>query len=349
MRKIEYTAEEKALIYLASSGIPHVKCASYLRSLKVPSRLFERGLDLDGVVKSGAECLSDAEKRVLELEKRGYFAVTLVSDDYPEALTRVPDAPLVLFCAGNRELLKKHKFTVVGSRFTPEWARKFGKKLTETLSRHFVIVTGLAEGGDSAAIEGALPSGNLISVLPDGLNHCYPAANIHLKRRIEKCGLLVSEYPPEEKGGRHSFRARNRLLAGLSVGTLVLSGSMRSGALITANLALEMGKDLFALPHNAGVEQGEGCNYLIREGAYLVTDASYILARYGITEQQFQMPALDGQEAEVFAVLRQEGELHAEKIAERTGLQIFEVSAILSALEIKGLVAKSGGNKYSVI
>ena len=129
----------------------------------------------------------------------------------------------------------------------------------------------------------------------------------------------------------------------------MLSAGARSGALITANCALDHDRDVFALPHNVNVSKGEGCNDLLKKGAQLVTEAEDILSFYGFDNRQTELPPLSEEEERVLAVLRQEGELHAAVIAERTGLKVYEVAATLSSLEIKNLAVKSGGNRYSVI
>ncbi len=290
-----------------------------------------------------------SDKLFAFLEKKNYFAVTIASSDYPEALKATDEAPLVLFGAGNRELLKKRKFCIVGSRITPSWAEAVTKRISGELSETFTIVTGLAEGGDRAAIDGAIGSGNLITVLPCGLDECYPAAHYALKDKIEKGGLLLSEYFFGEQARSYSFHARNRILAGLSEGVLVVSAGARSGTSITAGKALDYGRDVFALPYNVGVRQGEGCNALLKKGAILVTDPEDILSYYGIEKKKRVSVLLSAEEEKVLNVLREEGELHAAVIAERTGLKIYEATAALSSLEIKNLAVKAGGNRYSAL
>ena len=293
--------------------------------------------------------MQEAEKLFARLDDKGYFALSVMSDDYPEPLRHIDEPPLVLFCAGNRELLKKRKFCIVGSRLTPSWAEALTKRIAGELSKHFVIVTGLAEGGDLAAIEGAKESGNLISVLPCGLDECYPAAHHTYKKSVKERGLLISEYPLDEKVRTYSFHARNRILAGLSEGVLVVSAGKRSGTSITAGKALDYGRDVFAFPYNAGAGQGAGCNELLKKGAQLVTDAEDVLSFYGFDKSEAELPDLSEEEERVLAVLRAEGELHTAVIAERAGLKVYEAAAALSSLEMKNLAVKAGGNRYSSI
>lgn len=353
-----YSADERALIWLcACTGLDYRLRAALLRAAKSPARLFENFNKIaetaikehgNGLYKGDrATRERELEAFLKELNGRNRFVITFLSDDYPEELKHIPLPPLVLYGEGNRALLKKQKFCIVGSRITPPWAEKQAKLVSERLSEKFVIVTGLAEGGDSAAIAGAMISGNLICVLPNGLDECYPAAHAHLKERIAKKGLLLSEYPPHESLKKFYFHERNRILAGLSEGVLVVSAGVKSGALITANCALEYGKDVFAFPHNLGSSQGAGCNELIKNGAYLATGAEDILFRYGMDAPVRVTVELSPEEEQILAILREAGELHAAVIAERAGVLPHVASATLSSLEMKNLVAKSGGNKFT--
>lgn len=351
--------EEKCLIWLsACAGLDNRARVALLRAAKSPKNLFTAFETFRSLLIKEENGFSDstlsrrereAEAFISRMEEGGQFAVTILSDDYPESLKTVPDPPLVLFGAGRRELLQKRKFCIVGSRITPPYAEKQGKNFAADIARKFAVVTGLAEGGDSAAIAGALESGNLICVLPTGLDECYPAAHASLKEEVRGKGLLLSEYPPEEKVKKYSFHERNRILAGLSEGVLVLSAGMRSGALITANRAADYGKDVFAFPYNIGVAQGAGCNELIKKGACLCTRSADILEYYGFTVEEKNEASLSREEERVLNVLRESGELHTAVIAERAEIKAYEAAATLSSLEIKGLVAKAGGNRYTIL
>ena len=292
---------------------------------------------------------AEQDAAIARLTARNMFAVTLVGADYPAALRAIPDPPPVLYCMGRRELLAKRKFCIVGSRILPAWAEKTGKTISASLSRQFVIVTGIAEGGDRAAIDGALAGGNLICVLPNGLDVAYPAAHASLQREVARRGLLLSEYAPGVKTKKYAFHARNRILAGLSEGVLILAAGVRSGTLITAHCALEYGRELFALPHNVGVAQGEGCNEMIKAGAWLCTCAGDIFAAYGMAAEEKPRIQLSEKEERLLAVLKEAGELHAAVLAERVGLPVFEAQAILASLEMKGFAVRSGGNRFSAI
>lgn len=337
---MEYTEEERAAVWLSF-------CTDYDYREKVA--LLRASLREGKELPEPHRRRKETDKFLSLLDKKNYFAVTIASSDYPEALKATDEPPLALIGAGNRDLLKKRKFCIVGSRMTPSWAEGVAKRISSELCGRFVIVTGLAEGGDRAAIDGALASGNLISVLPCGMDECYPAFHFSLKERIADSGLLLSEYRLNEKARSYSFHARNRILAGLSEGVLVVSAGRRSGTSITANRALDYGRDVFALPYNVGAAQGEGCNALLKKGASLVTDSEDILSFYGFEKNEKVRVPLSCDEEKVLTVLREAGELHTAVIAERTGLKVYEASAALSSLEMKNLAVKAGGNRYSAL
>lgn len=358
---MQYTAEERAMIWLDS--LPQIEYRgkiALLRAAKDPAALLGEWEKFSAaVIKDGKGRVYNidrvsrerqAEELVRSLDEKGYFAISLVSEDYPESLKAIPDPPLVLYGAGRRELLKRRRFCIVGSRITPPWAEKQARTVSEKIASRFVVVTGLAEGGDRAAIDGALDGGDLISVLPCGLDHCYPRSHASLKEKIASRGLLLSEYPPDTPSAKYYFPARNRLLAGLSEGVLVVSArEKRSGALITAGYAAEYGRDVFAFPYNIGIAQGAGCNELIKKGAYLTTGAEDILSAYGMEAPEEQRVSLTQEERLVAETLREHGELHAAKLAQLCRMSLPEAMATLASLEIKNIVVKSGGNRYSAL
>ncbi len=339
--------EERGLIWLcACTDFDYRKRTALLRAAEDPAALLSRAFaELPPPEKREEQVCAFLE----ENERKGRFSVTCLSSLYPEVLRAIPEPPLVLFGEGNADLLKKRKFCVVGSRVTPPWAEKCAKEISSRLAERFCIVTGLAEGGDSAAIAGAIPAGQLIAVLPCGLDECYPASHASLKAQVARSGLLLSECAPHEKGRKYSFYARNRILAGLSEGVLVVSAGEKSGALITAGYALDYGRDVFAFPYNLGAAQGEGCNALIQKGAYLARSTEDILSCYGMEVPAKPAADLSEEEEKLLSVLRREGELHAAVLAEKAGMKIFEAASALSSLEMKGLAVKAGGNRYTAL
>lgn len=358
-----YSAEERAMIWLsACSGLENRMRALLLRTERDPALLYKNFEEIitrvsengkESVYKTGTLPQRERELDSLlgEMERKGQRAVVCFSEDYPEELkeSSVTDPPLVLFCKGNLALLGRRKIGIVGSRVTPEWAAAQGRKVAEILSEQLTVVTGLAEGGDLCAVRGALGSGNLICVLPNGLDECYPAAHASVMEEVGKKGLLVTECPPHEKVHRGSFHARNRILAALARNVLVLSAGKKSGALITANFVLEGGGNVYAFPYNLGIAQGEGCNELIKNGAFLCTGAEDILLAYGLSAGSAPVESLTGTERRVLALLGEEEAVHAAIVAEKTGIPVYEAAATLSSLELKGLAVRAGGNRYSRI
>lgn len=290
------------------------------------------------------------------LKERGMFFVTLYSEDYPAALAETPAPPFVLYCKGNRGLLNTKCFAVVGSRGILPWAKSLGEEISSVLTEHFTIVTGLADGGDRAAIDGVLSGENeeinLISVIAHGIDHVYPSVHAPLLREICRRGLVVSEYPPQIAPQKYYFPVRNRLIAGMSVGVLVLSAGARSGTSITAGYAADYGRDVFAIPYNPNIPSGEGCNKLLKTGAIVATEAEDILAVYGIEQAKREPdvpPSLEGEEKEIYDFISGAGGAHVEEIASACGKAAYELGGTLSALEVKGLIVRMGGNRFEAV
>jgi len=292
---------------------------------------------------------AEYRSRILaSLEKRKIFCVTLVSPLYPEYLKQTPFPPIVLYCKGNAKLLKSRCFSVVGSRKTAPYALKECKKISRELTQHFTVVTGMADGADSAAIEGALESGKIISVLAYGFDFCYPAFNDKLIKQVEERGLLITEHTPQISPKNYLFPVRNRIIAGLSEGTLVVSAGERSGALITADYAAEYGRHLFVFPYNIGVSSGAGCNSLIKKGGLLTENILDIFSSFGLDFKEPEKETLTDAERELYSAIQSEGEVFVPEVAEKLGKQPFQLIPLLTSLEIKGLIVRLGGNRYSV-
>lgn len=308
----------------------------------------------EGVYNKVKALLSDEEYRegvLADLKRRGIECSTFKSADYPERLKHTPYPPLVLYLRGRRELLSSRTFAVVGSRRTPANILEETKRLCAELSNYVTVVTGVADGGDSAAISGALSTGNVICVLPGGhdSNCCN---NVNLYKRVQREGLTLTEYAPTVPVQRHTFAMRNRIIAGLSEGVLVVSAGEKSGARSTANYALEYDREVLAFPYGIGASAGKGCNKMIKEGAALCEGIQDIFAVLGI-ENKTQTAEIyeeaEGDEAAVLNLLKTEGEMHAEKIAAALKLKLTDVVTACSMLEIKGLITRTVGNSYAII
>ena len=269
---------------------------------------------------------------------------------YPKEWQTLFDAPQTLYALGDTALLTARKFTVVGSRKTPVSACKIGKEICKDLSKSFTLVTGTADGGDGAAIEGArLGSGKIICLLAGGFAN-IPQNNLPLLEAVAKRGLLLSPHPYDTPVRAFSYEYRNKLLAHLGEGTLVLGAGEKSGALITAKYAKQAGKPVFALPYAPGSFAGAGCNALLKKGGYLTENSVDIFDRFGINwiEKKSEI-ALTADEETLLNALKTLSEGHISEIAANAGIPVFKARAILSALEVKGVAANLGGNRYAPV
>ena len=279
-----------------------------------------------------------------ELDKKDISARTIDSKAYPESLKNIELKPLVLYYKGNINLLNENIFAIVGSRKSLPLSLSLAKDYSKKLLNHFTLITGIAEGVDSAVIKTALENGGkVISVVAGGFDNIYPSNNQGLAEQVAKEGLLISEHPPRVVSKPYFFPIRNRIIAGLAQGVLVASGGIKSGTLYTAEYAGEYGKDLFAVPYNVGVKSGEGCNELIKRGAILTDNPKDILEFYGLEDKE-TIVQLSETEKDIIKALSN-GQMHIEKLSAVLNKRTFEIMPTLSILEIKGMVAK-GGNVY---
>ena len=207
--------------------------------------------------------------------------IYLSSEKYPKRLKEIYNPPQKLYVLGNTEILNDIGIAIVGARQATEYGKKVALELSRDLSkRKIVIISGLAKGIDSYAHIGTLnvPNGKTIAVLGSGIKELYPKENIELARQIVKNGgCIISEYPPNEKPNKRNFPERNRIISGLSKGVIIVEASEKSGALITADFALEQGKEVFAVPGSIYSNMSVGTNKLIGQGAKLVTNFEDIL------------------------------------------------------------------------
>lgn len=269
---------------------------------------------------------------------------------YPAEWKVLSDAPQRLYAIGDGSLLKERKLTVVGSRRTPAAALKTGAEIVKGVTSVFTVVTGSAGGGDSAAIEGALAAdGKVICVLAGGFA-AIPQGNLSLLERVAEKGLLLSPHEYDTPIRSFSYEYRNKLIALLGEGTLVLGAAEKSGALITARYAKEQGKRLFALPYAPNVAAGAGCNTLIKKGAYLTETAEDILQNFGIEmKNERPMVALSDEESRMLEALRTLSVGHITRLSTMANVPVFKARAVLSSLEVKGLCVSVGGNQYSPV
>ncbi|VEF48417.1 DNA protecting protein DprA [Bacillus freudenreichii] len=219
-------------------------------------------------------------KRILEKYRANDISiVTIYDNEYPEMLKEIYDPPLALFTLGEKSLLKRKSIAIVGARTADVYAKQAIESLLgPLLERDMVIVSGLAKGTDTFAHRLTIQlGGKTIAVLGGGFFHLYPPENKQLAEQIKKGHLLVSEYPPIWRPQKWYFPMRNRIISGLAKGTVIVQAKVRSGSLITADYALEEGREVFAVPGPIGAPLSEGTNKLIQQGAKLVTSGNDIL------------------------------------------------------------------------
>lgn len=275
--------------------------------------------------------------------KKQIRLVTIFSNEYPESLKQTPHPPLVLYAKGNVELLKQEKFAIVGSRKSLPLSIAIAKDYANAIiDADLCLVTGNAEGIDATVIQTALDrGGKVISVIAGGYDNIYPKTNCMLLDKVSQNGLVISESLPEVLPRPYMFPVRNRIIAGLSKGVLIVSGATKSGTLYTAEYAEEYGRTVFAIPYNVGIEAGAGCNELIKRGAVLTDKPEDILQFYNLDIKNKGKEQLSNDELLVLNTLK-DGQKHIDKICVELNKQTFEVLPILSVLEIKGYVYKTG-------
>ncbi len=280
--------------------------------------------------------LEKIEEQEELLKKAGAKALSFWDEGYPELLRNGVHPPLVLFVIGNANLLKEPSISVVGTRKPTSYGVKVTREFVSELSKYFVVVSGMAYGIDAVAHEVSLESGGkTVAVLGTGVDVVYPKTNEKLYRKITEKGCVVSEFLMGTGPKKHHFPARNRIVAGLSVATLVMEAPEKSGALITANFAADAGRDVFAVPGDVDRITSEGTNGLIKSGAYPLTDPRDVLERYGLRVRR-EEPQLEGEEEVVLEALKEGKSL--EEVAETLGWEVQRVLSIVSALELKGFV-----------
>ncbi|MBU3803438.1 MAG: DNA-processing protein DprA [Candidatus Cellulosilyticum pullistercoris] len=294
----------------------------------------------------------EADKEQIEIV--GYFDV-----DYPKLLREIPDPPIVLYVKGHKELLNQTTIGIVGARKCTEYgyhkAVRLGKELSEY---NIVVISGMAMGIDAAAHYGALESGTSIGVLGTGVDLCYPNCNIGIYRKLIEKGCLISEYEPHTQARPYHFPRRNRIISGMSYGVVVVEAAARSGSLITAQLALDYGREVYAVPGEAVSKLSKGTNELIESGAKCAFSALDIIEELSqglsikneiIKKNSDKMHnQLAQDERIVYAYVSQEPIfiLNLQELLVRTQLSYERINTSLLQLEIKGLIKRLPGERY---
>jgi len=280
------------------------------------------------------------------LAESGFRFVARSAPAFPSLLRAVHDPPAGLFLRGAADpaLLSRPAVAVVGARACSGYGASAARTVARDLARAgLVVVSGLARGVDAEAHRGALEGGGAtVAVLGCGIDRDYPAAHAELARRIADRWLIVSEYAPGVEPAPWRFPARNRIVAGLAAATVVVEARERSGALITADLALEEGREVFAVPGEISSALSAGTNALLKLGASPLTCAGDVLSCFGLEDGEAVVPMPEGDPGDVLACLR-DSAASADELARATGLDAAEVALALVELELSGCVSCSDG------
>ncbi|PIR48171.1 DNA-protecting protein DprA [Candidatus Peregrinibacteria bacterium CG10_big_fil_rev_8_21_14_0_10_55_24] len=294
----------------------------------------------------------DPEAYGAELARRSVTFVTIEGEDYPRLLKELPDAPVFLYAWGDLEILSEPCIALVGTRAMTSYGKRVTEEFVPTLVRAGLItISGLAQGVDTQVARSTLDSsGRTVAVLGYGLARIQPQASARLAQEIVKNGgLILSEFPLDTTPDKYTFPARNRIIAGLSRGTVVLEAGEGSGALITADLALDYGREVFAVPGDIFSEHAAGCHDFIAQGrAKLVSQPQQVLRDIGVvapqTTQRVFKPDTDA-EAAVFRVLAPLPQ-SVEDLVAKSGMQTASVNATLTMLELKGAARSVGAGQW---
>jgi len=326
-------------------------------------RASARKLQAIGVGAAEAEALDSARtvdrarETVAWVAKKGYFLITIEEPDYPKNLREIFDPPSVLYGAGLPEVLEEPSIAVVGARRPTPYGRAAAEKLARDLAASgLVVVSGLARGIDSCAHWGALDSGRTVAVLGSGLDDIYPGENKGLFRKISEMGAVITEFAPKAPPLAFHFPLRNRIISGLSMATVVVEATSRSGSLITARLSLEQNRDVMAVPGSPASDLSRGTNWLIKSGAKLVETWEDVVEElpsplrerflsHRETEKK-KMPTLSPDEKKIFDRLSVETPIHIDDLVEAVDASISELLGVLLNLELKGLVRQAPGKLF---
>ena len=305
-----------------------------------------------------------AEKELAAVRKiEGCSLLNWTDPEYPQSLLQIYDPPVLLYARGDAQVLSLPSISIVGTRkptlYGTQMAQRLGRELA---ARGLVVISGLARGIDAIGHQGAMEAnGRAIGVLGTGIDVCYPKENKKLYEKVLERGVIISEFPLRTHPAPENFPVRNRIVAGMPLGVVVVEGAQYSGSLITARLAMEFGREVFGVPGNVTQPVSFAPNQLIKQGAKLVTGAEDVIeelptpiraalvqAEQPEAEQRnlLAAAALNGSEKKLYELLSAEAPVHIDDIVERSGLNSSEVLATLFTLEMKGVVRQLPGKQF---
>jgi len=322
-------------------------------------------LQVRAIGEETAEAIANWEKSIdlhselKRIQEFGCHILTQTGDSYPESLKQIYDPPIVLYVKGRLTAKDKNAVAMVGSRRTTHYGIETARKLAYQLAYVGVtVVSGGARGIDTAAHQGALSAkGRTVCVLGTGINIVFPPENAELFERIAANGAVITQYPFNRSADKQSFAIRNRIVAGMSLGAIVVEANLSSGALITANFAVEYGRQIFAVPGRIDSPQSKGCHDLIKKGAKLCEGAEDVLSEFEYLfpasnrppspSETGVLPSLELPENEqkIYDVLSKE-EMSMDEVIRQSGLPASTVSVALLSLEMKRLVKQLPGKLF---
>lgn len=352
-----------------------VTCKRLLSVFSSPQKIFEAGLnelkDIEDIGKSRAKNILEfnswnrIEKELSAIKLKNVRILKYTDREYPAFLRQIDDSPIILYTKGNFIEEDKYAIAIVGSRRMTDYGRKVAETIAfEIASRGLTVVSGMARGIDTASHKGALKAGGRsIAVLGCGIDRPYPPENAKLLESLSNNGWVISEFPIGTPPNKENFPRRNRLISGLSLGVLVVEATDNSGSLITAQYALEQGKEVFAVPGDITSKNSEGTNNLIQKGAKLVQKTDDILEELfpvlkdflkndrNFPERNFLLNIdrleINDEEKAICKIIGNESK-HVDIIARESGMSPAKLSGILLNLEMKGIVKQIEGKRFCI-
>ncbi|MEO6035318.1 MAG: DNA-processing protein DprA [Verrucomicrobiota bacterium] len=305
------------------------------------------------------ETTIDLAGELRRIEEYGCHVLISADENYPELLKQIYDPPIVLYVKGELTAKDKNSVAMVGSRMTTHYGMEVARKLAYQLAYIGVtVVSGGARGIDTAVHQGALSAkGRTIATLGTGINIVFPPENAELFQRISENGAVITQFPFNRKADKQSFPIRNRIVAGMSIGTVVVEANLTSGALITANMAVEYGRQVFAVPGRIDSPRSKGCHELIKKGAKLCEGAEDILSEFEYLFPMSNRPAgasetgvlpsisLSENEQKIYDALSKEP-ASTDEVIRHCGLPSSTVSVALLGLEMKRLIKQLPGKMF---
>jgi len=360
---------DKRCLWLALFMIPglgNIALKRLLERFHEPARILQASLnelvEAGGVREDIARAIfekrysGDPEKELMKAEKQGVRILTYSDPAYPVLLKEIHDPPMVIFIKGNDIPNNQTFVAVVGSRNSTSYGQKAAENIGRDLAqRGLGVVSGMARGIDSSSHWGCLEGkGFTVAVLGTGVDVIYPASNRKLYEQIAMKGAVISEFPMGAPPVPNNFPMRNRIISGLSRGTVIVEATKNSGSLITASIALEQGRELFAVPGSINSFKSTGCHYLIKQGACLIENADDILEALGMNfpgvpktdRSKVESPMnMDEFETALYNMLG-DYPIHIDQIARDGNMEPSEVSSLLMKMELKGIIRQLPGKMF---